>query len=233
MTQLNTFSVVVRIAVVTVTVPCFATTNDLERAILSFPEVSASEYRPDVAVASANALITAGEEAASATLEQVATSQRELNNSYQIAQKVCHLCRLLYRPKTASELLRPPRLGGLSGMPYNSMNASDWPDLPFAVVDDVPLSMSLGYNLAGKAELAKNYLAYCKTNGVFRTHLYPVPTSLVASNAFNKVLNSAAWKSLKWKDEGVGWHYDHNEGFVKEMLWQQVERMGKAPIQQK
>ncbi len=118
-------------------------------------------------------------------------------------------------------------------MPYNSMTASDWPDLPFAVVDDVPLSVSLGYVLLGVAEPAKNYLAYCRTNGVFRTHLYPVPTSETASNAFNKVLNSAAWKSLKWKDEGVGWHYDHNEGFVKEMLWQQVERMGKAPIQQK
>ncbi len=82
MPQPNIFSVVVRIVLVTATVPCFAATNDLEQAILSFPEVSSSGYRPDVAVASANALISAGEEAASATLEQVATRQRDFNNLF-------------------------------------------------------------------------------------------------------------------------------------------------------
>src|SRR5262245_30146690 len=115
-----------------VTASSLSATNDLESAILSFPKLTASEYRPDVAVASVNALISAGEN-----------------------EKICHLCRLVFTPTNASEPLRPPRLGASPLLPCYSMTPDNWPDLPFAVVSGVPLSLNPGYGLAGVAEKAE------------------------------------------------------------------------------
>ncbi len=146
---------------------CSAVTNDLQGAIRSFCRIEADRYRPDEAVRSANILIGAGKDAASAALHLAATAEHDFDRSTN--EKVCHLCRLLFLPTNTNEPLRPARLGSSPGMPYESMRPPDWPDLPFAIIDDVPLSLNLGYALGGLPESGESYLAYCQANGSFRT----------------------------------------------------------------
>ena len=221
----------VQVLSVAVGMSCSAAINDLQRSISSFPEISAEHYRPDVAVASANALIAAGKETACAELDEAARSRSDLSNKERINDKICHLCRLVFTSANSSEPLRPPRLGALSGMPYEGLKPPDWPDIPFVIINDVPLSMSLGYAGSGIPERSANYLAYCKANGSFRTKLFARPTSITASNALNQVFSAPAWKALKWKAEGLGWHYTIDEDDVKERLRKQVESMANKTVQ--
>src|SRR5262245_58679430 len=48
-------------------------------------------------------------------------------------RSICFLCRLVFVEKSHAESLRAPRLGALSGVPYESMNPEAWPYLPFAI----------------------------------------------------------------------------------------------------
>lgn len=172
-----------------------------------------------------NALIDAGRDSACAALESAAKAKRELEEVYEADQRVCHLCRLLFVPNSTTNVLRRAGLGAPDLLPLESMKPSDWPHLPFAIVDDVPLSMTTGYMLAGVPEKADRYLAYCMSNGVFRTRPFPQPTFGSASNALNHVFSSQKWKALKWTDEGPGWHYHLSESTAKRTLWEQVENM--------
>jgi hypothetical protein len=209
-----------------------AATNDLERVVLRFPQVAAWKFRPDAAAECANTLIQAGRDSAFEQLKELAEKKWESIEEQEKANRnICLLCRLVFVNKSPSEFLRAPRLGALSGVPYESMSPEAWPYLPFAITSEVPLSMTLGYSLGGFAERAKNYLVYCASNGVFRTTPYPPPTQSAASNALHQVLSSAAWKALKWKDSGVGWSYELDEGHAKEMLWKQVENMANKTVQ--
>lgn len=148
-----------------------------------------------------------------------------------INRNVCHLCRLLFTPTNSSEPLRPPLLGGLIAMPYESMDPTNWPDLPFVIFDDIPLSMSLGYASGGLPEMAESYLAYCKANGKFRTLRFAQPDAPGASNALHQVFSSPAWKALKWKDEGLGWRYTLDQTSAKRELWQQIDNMANRVVQ--
>jgi hypothetical protein len=208
-----------------VALSCCAASNDVEQAILSFPKISAWELRPDEAVRSANTLISAGRDSACAALEQFAKAKGDFLEGYEADQKVCHLCRLIFLPRIPTDTLRSPRLGAPELLPLHSMNSSDWPYMPFAIADNVPLSMTLGYSSGGRPESAESYIAYCMSNGVFRTQPFPLPSPVTASNALNRVLASSAWKSLKCKDSGQGWSYTLSEGYAKEILWKQVANM--------
>ena len=217
--------VVLQSLAIAVTLSCHADSNDVEQAILSFPKISAWDFRPDKAVQSANTLIRAGQNSACTELKKVAMAKRPLSEMYEVDQKICHLCRLVFVSKSSTNYLRAPALGAPELLPLHSMNISDWPYMPFAIVNDVPLSMTLGYTLEGVSERPEDYLAYCISNGVFRKTSFPVPTVNTASNALNVILPSPAWKALKWKDSGVGWSYSLGEDYAKEMVWKQVENM--------
>jgi len=138
---------------------------------------------------------------------------------------------LVFVPSTGGEPLRAPRLGAPELLPPHSMRDADWPFMPFAIVQNVPLSMTLGYSLEGKPERAGDYLTYCMSNGVFRTQPFPVPSSTTASNALHQVLASPAWKALKWQDSGVGWSYTLSEDYAREMLWKQIENLANKHLQ--
>jgi hypothetical protein len=214
-----------------VALSCHASSNDLKQAILSFPKISAWEFRPDEAVRSANMLISAGRDSACTELEKVAKAKRDVSEDYEADQKVCHLCRLVFMPKNlAHDPLRGPMLGAPGLLPLDSMKDSDWPDMPFAIVNDVPLSMTSGYKLDGFPEPAEDYLAYCSSNGVFRTMLFPVPTANTASNSLNIILESPAWKSLKWYDPDATKSLTAAERYAKETLWKQVENMTNKTV---
>jgi hypothetical protein len=212
-----------------------AATADLEMAIRSFPDVNCSRYRPDSAARCANVLIMAGEQAACDSLNTLANEKvdrsdpgkpgEHLSASLELNKKVCFLCRLLFVPRPGAEPLRPPKLGMMTDMPYESMDPEFWPDLPFVITNHIPLSMNLGYALGGVAESGKKYLAYCRSNGLFRAEVFAEPTWQSASNWLNQVFASGAWERLRWKDNGLGWQYDLNEQYTKRMLFKQVENM--------
>jgi len=208
-----------------------AGTNSIDQAILAFPKISAWEFRPDEAVRSANVLIAAGSEAACSALKRVGNAKWDFPEDYEMDQKVCHLCRLVFVPQTGGKPLRAPRLGAPELLPLHSMRDADWPFMPFAIVQNVPLSMTLGYSLEGVPERAADYITYCMSNGTFRTQSFPMPSSTTASNALHEVLASPAWKALKWKDSGVGWSYTLSEDYTKEMVWKQVGNMTNKTVQ--
>jgi hypothetical protein len=83
----------------------------------------------------------------------------------------------------------------------------EWPDVPFVIVSNIPLCIITGYRLEGIAEPAQEYLAYCETNGTFRTQLFSKPSPILVSNALNHVFDSVAWKTIPWNSIG---HVDTN-----------------------
>jgi hypothetical protein len=202
-----------------------AGTNFIEDAVLRFPSITAWDYRPDVAAQAANTLIGVGEHEACATLIRLAAPGQHAHGATRVNEKIAHLCRLLFTPKLTNGFLRPPQFGASAVMPYESLKSPAWPDLPFVIVNEVPLSMNLGYGLVGGSESATNYLAYCRANGAFRTNTFRVATRIAASNALGEVFASAAWKALKWTDTGLGWSYVLDENYAKLGLWQQVENI--------
>jgi len=243
-------------------VSCSAATNALEDAILSFPDIAAGEFRPDQAVRSANILIRAGQTSACAALLRLAPEKREnprlLEVSGQESQarqlllepsgtewhaqedankKICHLCRLLFNPRNKVEPLRPPGLGA-SSLVSRTMHQEDWPFLPFAIVNGVPLSVSEGYTFQGGIpERARDYLPYCLSNGVFRTEPFPEPSFITASNALTQILTSPWWKGQKWNapEPGVTWRSplgdsgaEDLKAFAAERLWDQVRKMANS-----
>jgi hypothetical protein len=209
-----------------------AATNDIENAVLRFPEIAAWKFRPDVAAECANSLIQAGRDSAVDHLKELAGKKWESIEEQERANRsICFLCRLVFVEKSSSEFLRGPRLGALIGVPYESMSSETWPYLPFAITNEIPLSMTLGYSLGGFAERAGGYLNYCASNGVFRTTPYSLPTPTSASNALHQVMSSPAWRALKWKDSGLGWSYELDERYAKEMLWKQVDNIANNTVQ--
>jgi hypothetical protein len=226
-----------------VALACCAATNEIENAIDSFPKMNAREFRPDEAVRSANILIEAGRESASAAIQSTLSAKRERRAAHagfdqklmeeegEINQKVCCLCRLIFTPTNSSKFLRAPRLGASQFLPYESLTPPDWPDIPFVIFNNVPLSMNLGYAGSGIPERGENYLAYCQANGAFRTQIFPQATCLTASNALNELFSSAMWKALQWKDEGVGWSHAFDENDAKEGLWKQIENIANQKVQ--
>jgi hypothetical protein len=224
--------VLIQILAMAVCASSFAATNELQIAIESFPEVAARKYRPDVAVDSANVLIAAGKTAACAALKEVIRDKSKPKDGvrdFDFNERACLICRVLFTPPRGEPPLRPPMIGAPRGLPHNSITPTNWADMPFVIVNEVPLSMLLGYALAGVSEQAQSYLAYCETNGIFRTQPFPRPTQITASNALNQVFDSAAWKALKWEDSGEGWRYNIDEADTKERLWEQIRNMKAEP----
>jgi len=118
------------------------------------------------------------------------------------------------------------------------MRPEDWPFLPFAIVNGVPLSVSEGYTFQGGIpERARDYLPYCLSNGVFRTEPFPEPSFITASNALTQVLSSPWWKAQKWNapEPGVTWLHplsdneaENLKAFAAERLWDQVRNMASS-----
>ena len=202
----------------------FAVTNELENAILSFPSVNVRDFRPDEAVYSVNSLISAGLDETITSLKRVASKEWDYDyEKEEMNQRLCLMCRLAFTPKTPTEPLRPPRFGRSVLLPH-PMKAVDWPYFPLAITNGVPLSLTGHYLQLARDEEASQYLAYCLSNGVFRTELFPGPTPITASNALNQVLTSPAWEVLRWESAG-------QEVWARDTLWQQVKSMTVPRVQ--
>ena len=217
---MKTMLVAVAVLLGTIYLCSQARADDLQTAVNSFPQLPPRVYHPEVAACCANALIQAGEERACAALLKAVSDRRRSVN-----MQACHLCRLLFTSTNTNQPLRRPALGAIQGFPAESIirDPPEWPDLPFVVADGIPLSLCQGYAGSGVFELAERYIDYCRANGRFRTNLFAIPTTTMASNALVSVFASPAWKSLSRKDEA--WGYDGNENEAKGRLWAQISNV--------
>jgi hypothetical protein len=211
---------------------CHAQADELQSAVASFPQIWARVYNPQVAVQYANILIQAGEKRACAALLKAVENRRGDDGERElVSMQACHLCRLLFTSTNSSKPLRRPKLGSLQGVPAESISRDppEWPDLPFVIVDGIPLSLTDGYAGSGVPELAERYLGYCRANGRFRTNLFAIPTTITASNALVSVFASPAWKSLGRKDET--WSFYGNEHEAEKSLWAQINNVANKHLQ--
>jgi hypothetical protein len=104
---------------------------------------------------------------------------------------------------------------------YEPNDEQTWPYLPFAITNGVPLCMTSAFLGSGMLDQAADYLADCASNGVFRTHLFPVPTAISSSNALQQVISSSACKALNSR-RGASHLADEN---AEADLWKEVKNM--------
>ena len=103
------------------------------------------------------------------------------------SDEIFPLCRMLFEAKDGG-VLRPPMLGApvfLSGT-----SARDWPLVPIALFEGIPVLVVKGYNLAGLAESAHAYLDYCLKAGRWRGQAYVPATSKQLRAIIDRFLTS-------------------------------------------
>jgi len=84
------------------------------------------------------------------------------------------LCRMLFEAKVGG-VFRRPLIGGPA---FLTGGYQDWPREPIALFEGVPILIVRGYSLAGKAESAAQYVAYCLANCQWTERKYAVvPTA--------------------------------------------------------
>jgi hypothetical protein len=96
--------------------------------------------------------------------------------------RVAFVCRVLFEPRF--ENLRPPAIGQFS-LPRQSMPAESWPLYPVALSGSSYFVLTEGFFCAGVPEEPREYIIYCRENGVFRKTPVSVPTR-------NQALSDAA-----------------------------------------
>jgi hypothetical protein len=217
---------------------CFgADRNVLDDAIDAFPD--SARFRPDEAVRSVNALISAGRDAACQALLDAADYQW-LAPTDPVNEKVLLLCRLLFSATNSATPLRPP-LDGLV-MPVERTEDTKEPvAFPFVITNGVPFLLPRithrGLIATRAPEGGWKYVALCKDFGTFRTEPFPAVTWASASNALNQVLASAEWRALKWgvAASNYSWYSPTGQAQLVNADWaenymrQQIENM-KRPI---
>lgn len=166
-----------------------------------------------------NQFISLGEEGAVKEMKRLCEASRKKNVflDHNMAEQISWICRIIFMPKEGTPI-RAPRFGALH-LPWNTMEAEDWPLYPIAESEGVYFILSQGYSLAGLAEDPQNYIDYCRSMGSFRTTPVKIPTKETAEYALMRLLSSNAWKKIKWKDSkwhegGGGFSYDMSEASV-------------------
>ena len=205
--------------------------GNLTTAAYEFPDISPWDYRPDLAAKVANRFITADKTEAIRALESASEKMIPPLKSYIANERLCHIIRLIFVPNSSTNLLRPPGLGVPGMIPHHSMQPSEWPYIPFAVVNNIPLSMSNGYELEGLPEPAAKYLKYCTSNGTIRTTPFHSPTSEEVAQALGILFRSPKWNTLKWADSGHNWRYNKDEEWAIQQMYKQsynCEQSGPA-----
>lgn len=110
------------------------------------------------------------------------------------------ICRILFEPKDKKPL-RGPLYGALMGFP-RPMALENWPLYPIALSGNTYFVLGDRYLLGGHPEDPRDYVRYCRENGTFRKVPVPVPTRRQALEDFEKLMQSKAWKAIKWNGDG-------------------------------
>ena len=105
----------------------------------------------------------------------------------QYNDQVILLCKMLF--KKADGKLRRPSLGG--PLFIDGRKIKDWPLEPITLVDNVPFVVVRGYIIGGgRAETAKQYLAYCLKEGTWTSRDYSHSDQQHIEAALEKLLAS-------------------------------------------
>ncbi len=112
--------------------------------------------------------------------------------------KVEILCRMLFSRRLRGSL-RPPSLG--EPVCLGGTNAHDWPSLPIEIVDGIPFSIVLGYNIGGEGQPSRVYLKYCIQNGDWSAMRYEAVNQDTLEKALKKLLACGKWKRPLTNDE--------------------------------
>ena len=179
----------------------------------------------------ANHFIAIGEPATfkelDAFLVQDSTNTNDrFNRGYNVAERIGWIFRIIYEPKPGVPMLVPktgaiipgniipiraPNFGSL-GIPEASMPAEKWPLYPLALSDSTYVVLKDRANPINATETITHYMEYCRDNGVFRKAPVTVPTRQQALKDAQQLRQSAAWKAIKWIDNG-------EVGFPKGEQW--------------
>jgi hypothetical protein len=172
-----------------------------------------------------NHYIAIGEPAAVKELENCAAAGADhdgwfANRGFCVGERIGWICRILYEPRGHSAL-RAPEFGVLN-IPKNSMPAEKWPLYPLALSGSTYLVLNQSYTPQGTMEDAKQYLDYCRRNGVFRKSPITVPTEEQAMQDAAALRQTVAWKAIKWEDDD-GYSYPMGEQFTWSFLKNQAK----------
>jgi len=126
-----------------------------------------------------------GKEKAVAILRAAANDPKVEN------EVVIVLCRLLFTAKPKGEFRRP-----MIGRPHclGGTGPADWPLEPIEVVDRVPFLIATGYEMAGQAEPAGEYLDYCLKECAWGATEFKPRTAAEKQAALAGLLASKKWK---------------------------------------
>ena len=160
------------------------------------------------------------EEALKNLLAVAAIRPRE---EFDVAERAAWICRVLYQP-AGDAPLRDIRSGGVS-LPYLSMPLARWPLYPLARSGDSLFVLDEGRMLGGRAESLPNYIAWCRTHGVWLNKPLPVPDRGSALRDARNLRAGAAWKAIRWKDKEHGSSYTYSEEQTWRWIAAQAERI--------
>jgi hypothetical protein len=172
--------------------------------------------------AAVNHFVSVGEDAAVQELPGLALDDSaDLQRGFSANERIGWMCRVLFEPK-GKDPLRPPAFGGLN-LPYHTMPDKNWPLYPVALSGSSCFVLSEGYELDGHAEDPTHYIDYSRQAGVFRKKPVTVPTKTQALKDAASLRQSAAWKAIKWKDQGENWSYMMDEEWTWKFIQNQAE----------
>lgn len=173
-----------------------------------------------------NHFVALGEDGALKELEQLA-SEGGSYHVYQVGEKegfyyperVGWMCRVLFEGRDG-QALRSPKFGVLDQLPPSDLMVTNWPQFPVARSGSTYFVLWEGdITISGEIGLddPKNYIEYCRQNGVFRQKRITVPAKKKALKDLAALKTSAAWRSIKWTyyyngstavlDEGIVWKF--------------------------
>jgi hypothetical protein len=131
--------------------------------------------------------------------------------------RIAWVVRILYEP--VAKPLRRPLYEGLAvpssmyitwPVGADPVANVDWPLFPVTLSGSTyfVLSNTPAFSNVGEAESATRYLEYCRANGKFRSKPVPVPTREDAMRDAEALLDSAAWKAIRWDEESRVFEYE-------------------------
>ncbi len=157
--------------------------NELKALLEACPDLQVAQYRVDPYLKAAIYLQSKGEQDAISLLKDAAAN-------YQYENQIIVLCRMLFEKKENGEFRRP-MIGGAAF--FGATDYDDWLKEPIEIVDGIPFLITSGYSLAGKAESAAAYLAYCEDNCQWNEIVYTLPSQDEKEGALKKILELDKW----------------------------------------
>ena len=100
------------------------------------------------------------------------------------------MCRMLFKGKQAP--LRRPSLGG--AVFFGETTYADWPLEPITIFEGIPILITRGYVLGGRAEPAEAYLSYCIQDGSWISEKYENKTPNQIKSSLTKFIAETKWK---------------------------------------